>query len=91
MASVEQQKTNWLWVTHDLDSEDSDSFPGSESESDLFPTDDFHGLPIKTKTHGVPWALHRGPLEIHSVHGEDVHDYFHLLRHRQGWGSLVGW
>ena len=46
MASVEQQKTNWLWVTHDLDSEDSDSFPGSESESDLFPTDDFHGLLI---------------------------------------------
>ena len=54
MASVEQQKTNWLWVTHDLDSEDSDSFPGSESESDLFPMDDFHGLLIKTKTHGVP-------------------------------------
>ena len=68
MASVEQQKTNWLWVTHDLDSEDSDSFPGSESESDLFPTDDFHGLLIKTKTCGVPCmltpilqALHGGP------------------------------
>ena len=41
--------------------------------------------------HWVGSALHRGLLEIHSVHGEDIHDYFHLFHHQQGRDGLVGW
>jgi len=50
---------------------------GSESESDLFPTDDFHGLPIKTRTRGQAWILQRWTDTWNSttpVNGETYHE-----------------